>query len=89
MAKITIAQLNAQLSTANAEIERLKLELVQTKDLLEISEQELATAHEAVKKANLIAAKKFDEARPEPIKYRDGAVLPNMADLVKAINTLF
>jgi chromosome segregation ATPase len=124
MAKPTIAQLNAQLQDANAEIERLKLELTQARDLLEIAEtsnarltkelddadrgfkdyqddiaednriiavlqEELAIAREAVKKANLISAKKFDEVRPEPTKYRDGAVLPNMADLVKAINTLF
>jgi len=89
MAKPTIKSLTEELSGAREAIKALELTIDEDTKVIAALQEELALAYDAVKKANAIAAKKFDEVRPEPIKFKGGAVLPSMTDMVNAINTLF
>lgn len=89
MAKPTIKSLTEELSSAREAITALELASEEDSKIIATLQEELAIALDAVKRANAIAAKKFDEVRPEPIRFKGGAILPSMSEMVTAINTLF
>lgn len=89
MTRPTIKGLTEQVAQLTTENEQLFEQISALMAQLDTQGSELEAAKESVKKANLISAKKFDEARPEPVKFRGGAMLPTMSEMVKSINQLF